>query len=117
MAALLSCPTIQAASEASGIPVRTLYDMRVDPDFRSEYERRRRQLTETACTALQERMSEAVEIIATLMTESKVPPRVRLEAAKVILEYGLKSIEILDILPRLESLEDAEFRRNSPGGR
>jgi hypothetical protein len=116
MTALLTCPTIQAASEASGIPVRTLYDMRTDPDFRAEYEQRRRQLTEDACTALQGRMTDAVEIIAALMTGSKTPPRVRLDAAKAILEYGLKSLETLDILPRLEALEDAENRRNSPRG-
>lgn len=106
--ALLTCPTIQAASESSGIPVRTLYDMRNDPEFSQEYARRRRELTEGACTALQARMTQAVEAVAALMDDAEAPAGVRLQAARTILEYGLKSLETLDILPRLEALEEAQ---------
>lgn len=106
MIALLSCPTIQAASEASGIPCRTLYDLRASPGFAEEFQRRRRELTEAACTVLQSRMTQATETIAALMDDCDAPASVRLQAARTILEYGLKSVEMLDILPRLEALEE-----------
>lgn len=96
--------------------MRTLYDLRADPEFAEEYARRRRQMTEDACTALQGRMSEAVETIAELMSGQETPAKIRLDAAKAILDIGLKCFETLDILPRLEALEAAENRHNPPKG-
>lgn len=112
MSALLTSATLHEAAEISGISIRTLYNLRADPAFNSELNRRRRQMVETACGSLQTKLAEASKTLAELMEDTGLNPAVRLNAAKAIIEYGLKTIETLDILPRLAALEEAEKRRS-----
>ena len=112
MSALLTSATLNEAAEISGISIRTLYNLRSDPAFSSELNQRRRQMVETACGSLQTKFAEASKTLAELMEDTGLNPAVRLNAAKAILEYGLKTIETLDILPRLAALEEAERRRS-----
>lgn len=110
MHALLSYPTIRDASKACGIAERTIYGYLSEPDFKAEYDAQRRKLVEAACGALQGRIGTAVDTIAELMDCPSVPPQVKLGAARAILEFGIKTVEILDIMPRLEALEEAQNR-------
>lgn len=112
MAALLTYPTIRDAAGACNQAEVTLRRYLADPDFRAEYDARRRQMVEAACGVLQTRMGAAADTLAELMDCPAVPPQTRLGAARMILEFGLKTVEVLDILPRLEALEDAQKREN-----
>lgn len=108
LVALVSAPSIRAAAEAAGMTERAVYRRLAKPEFRSEYDRYRREIVTSACHALQARMQEAVTVLADLMQEGCAPAYVRMGAAQAILDYGLRAQELLDILPRLEALEAAE---------
>lgn len=108
IAALLNNPTVKTAAESMGISERSLYDIMRRDNFREELEQRRRQLAEASCTALQARIGEATEILTQIMMNPVTPAQARVAAAKTIIGFALRSIEILDILPRLEALEEAE---------
>lgn len=113
MQALLTSPTVKAAAEAAGIPERTLYDIMGRDNFREELEERRMRLVEASCSALQAKIGEAAEVLTEIMSNPAMPSQARVTAAKTIIGFAMRSVELLDILPRLEALEDAEARRNS----
>lgn len=108
LSALLANPTIRDASKACDVPERTLYTWLRRPDFKAEYDRRRGQLVQSAWNALHGRLSEAIDIVADMMRDTSTSPQIRLSAARAIIEYSLRSVEQLDILPRLEALEAAQ---------
>lgn len=110
--ALLENPTITAASKASGISEATIYRRLAEPDFKKAYDARRRQVVEVACGALQNRLSEAVDALSDIMNDGKASKMARAQAARTVLEYGIKTLETLDILPRLEALQEAAEKEN-----
>ena len=55
---------------------------------------------------LRERMNEAVNVIAAIMNDTTAPHRERRAAACAILEHGVKYTETLDVLERMQVLED-----------
>jgi len=114
ISALLENPTIDAAAKACGITRQTIHNRLADPDFKREYSAMRRKVVEASCGALQGRIGEAAETLAEIMNDGKASKMARVLAAKAILEYGLKTVETLDILPRLEALE--EVQRSRQGG-
>lgn len=114
IASLISCHSLSAASRQSGIPERTLRTWLTEDDFRELYDRRRRDVVQSALTALQDGMNRAVLTLARIMQDGETPAAVRVSAAKAILENGFKATEIMDILPRLDALEAARNSRKQP---
>lgn len=90
MSALLCYSTIREASEKTGIPETTIYNWLRNPEFREEYEHRKAELTEQASRLLLMKTSEAISTVSSLMTEPIMKPQIRLQAAKIILEYSLR---------------------------
>lgn len=107
VASLISCHSLAEASRQSGIPERTLRTWMTEEDFKLLYDQRRRDVVQSALTALQEGMSRAVLTLAQLMQDGETPAAVRVSAAKAILENGFRATEIMDILPRLDALENS----------
>lgn len=113
LAALIEAPNLRAAAQACNVPERTLRRWMTESAFRQRYESMRRDLISNAWHGLQERLSEASTTVAALMNDKSAPPQVRLGAARTVLEFALRSCEQLDILPRLEALEQAENDRQN----
>ena len=67
--------------------------------------------TGAAVASLKGKIRNAVEILSSLADDEQVPPSVRCSAAGRILDSGLKSLEVAEILERLQRLES---RLNSP---
>ena len=108
MLALLEYPTMQEAAKACGIAKATIYRRMQEPSFKAEYAKRRRLLVEAACGALQGKISEAVEALSEIMSDGSAGKMARVQAARAVLEFGIKTVETLDVLPRLEALEEAQ---------
>ena len=107
MEALISAPSIEAAAQACGLSRSTLERYMQDNEFRAEYERRRGDSLNAACTALQEAMSEAVSVLTAIMKEDATSPAARIQAARSVLEYGMKLTELTDLAARVAALEAA----------
>lgn len=110
--ALLTHTTVQAAAKSIEMPLRTMYSVMAKPEFKEELREHRQKVVEASCTALQANMGEATAVLAEIMHDETQPARDRVTAARSIVEFGLRSAELVDILPRLEALEKAEAMRS-----
>lgn len=111
--ALLENPTVEMAAKAAEVSEATIYRRMADPEFRKDYDNRRNQIVEAACGALQGQISGAVATLAEIMKDTATSPYVRVMAAGNILEYSMKTFEILDIIPRIKALEEATAHRDT----
>jgi ACT domain-containing protein len=108
--ALLKNPSITRAAKNSGLSEETLYRYLRDKEFVSEYRAARRLTVENAVAELQGAANEAVETLKkNLHCEN---PAVEIRAAQIILDNALKGVEMIDILERLEKLEDELEKKN-----
>lgn len=108
MEALLTHSTKEAAAQAAGVNRSTVDAYLTDPDFRSEYEERRRCLLDAVCSSLQSAMSDAVQTLTEIMSNAENAPQARIQAARSVLEYGVKLTELTDLAARVEALEAKE---------
>ena len=104
LVALLGSNSIRDASKACGLSEVTIYRYLNDTDFRREYRDARRQSVENAIGQVQRLTWDAVgSLERNLHCEI---PAVEVRTAQIILENAIKGIELIDILDRLEKLEN-----------
>ncbi len=109
IAALLTAPTTQAAAAQAGVGYATLRRwLTQDAAFRREYDSAMAQLIQEAATQARQGMGEAVQTLREIATDQDSPGAVRVQAARAIIDSGVKLIEVSDILARLEALENAD---------
>lgn len=107
LSALLSERTIQGASETSGVPYRTITRWMQQEAFSREYRARLDALVNDAASSLKKSLTGAVEVLREIAENAEAPPNARISAARTLLDSGLRYIETLDIIQRLEAVEDA----------
>lgn len=103
--ALLQTSTRTEAANVAGVNRETVAKLLARPDFREEYNRRREDMLQASCSALQSSMLTAVQVLADIMQDEETPAGNRITAAKSVLEYGVKLTEQIDLLDRLGALE------------
>lgn len=103
--ALMSSSTIGAAAAAVGVNERTIYTWLADTAFSAAYRAARREATQQAIARLQQVSSPAAERLEYLLTCGK--PAIELGAARSILEFAIKAVELEDLQQRLTALEAA----------
>ena len=112
--ALLSCVTVEAAAKKAGISCRTLHRWLKEPGFRQGHLAARRQIMEQAVGTLQRASLGAVE---TLVRNLKCGvPTVEVSAARIILDAGLKGVEMLEFEDRLATVEESLAEQESLAG-
>lgn len=112
IAALLVQPTIKKAAEAAGICERTMYVYLDDPEFKREYIERRRKMLEAACGVLASFTGNAIAALGEIVADKRASKLARVNAARTILEYTMKTFEDLDLAARIEALENAPKSNN-----
>ena len=105
LAALLVCPTKDAAAKSAGITGRTMSIYLKDPEFQSEYKRAFGVLVDNATRQAQRNLTPAVSTLQEIMQDQGQNGQIRVSAARSLLEYSLKLSERVDILDRLDELE------------
>jgi hypothetical protein len=105
--ALLLEPTLEKAAARVGISESTLWRWTQLESFQAAYREARREAVSQAIGALQRASSEAVEALRGIMQDPAAPATARESAARSVLEFALKGVEIEDILARLEIIENA----------
>src|SRR6185369_356394 len=103
--ALLNEPTTKEAAEAAGVSEVTLWRWLQQADFRAAYMEARRLAVQRAIARTQAVTSEAVETLREVMSDKAAKGSERIAAAKAILDYAMKGIELEDHEQRLEELE------------
>ena len=103
--ALLSGQSAAGAAAVAGVNDRTLRRWRAMPHFHTELQARAGEALDDATRHLTAVMAGAPSVIDAVMTDEAAPPAVRIAAARIAIESGLKLIEIRDLLARIEALE------------
>jgi hypothetical protein len=103
--ALLKEPTTREAAEAAGVSEVTLWRWLQNSEFRASYMEVRRVAVQRAIARTQAATSEAVETLREVMSDKSAKGSERISAAKAILDYAMKGIELEDHEQRLEELE------------
>lgn len=105
IAALLSCPTLEATAEQCGLSIRQLYERRQSEAFVRKLREAQDEALTTTTRFLQKATGSAAATLLEI-AESKVKPaQVRVAAARTILEQAAKYTETVDVQTRLEALE------------
>jgi hypothetical protein len=113
--ALARGATLRAAAGVSGVSTRTAERRWADPEFRATVERERAELITAASGALLDGMAEAVRLLRGLLRDAR-DERVKLGAARTLLEMGFKAREQLDVEARLQELESLLSGGRADGG-
>lgn len=105
--ALLTEPTRAKAAATAGITVKTLRSYLDDPEFQAEYKKAFSSMVEDATRQAQQALAPALSTLREIVEDGGENAQARVSAARSILEYSMKLTEQLDILERIEALEDA----------
>ncbi|MFP5260889.1 MAG: transposase family protein [Blastocatellia bacterium] len=105
LSSLLSKPTMKEAAEAAGIGETTLWRWLQIKGFHTAYMKARRESVKQGIARLQNATGEAVTVLQEIMSDKESPRSVRVTAAKAIIEYSIKAVEIEDLAQRVEELE------------
>ena len=103
--ALVESASVADAATKCGLTRETLFRYLKDADFVKEYRTMRRQVVEGAITEIQQSTSEAVATLKRNLTCGKASDENR--AAQIILDNAIKGVELVDVMERLEALENA----------
>ncbi len=105
--ALLQYPSVREAALVVGISESSAYRWLKEPFFQEHYREARRQILDFSIAQVQIITTEAVQVLREILTDTTTPANSRISAIKIIMEIGIKGLEITDILARLDRLERA----------
>ena len=103
--ALVSHRTIEDAAKSGGIGKTTIFKWLQDESFQNAYREARSQVVRHAIAQAQSACSGAVTVLEDVMNSFNSPASTKVSAAKAIIETSLKTVEMEDILARIERLE------------
>lgn len=95
VAAILQHGTIREAAQAAGIAPRTIYDRMENRDFRALYMAAKNDIIRKAVFSINEKLAQAIDAVADIMTDKDNNPAVRLQAAQTIINNAGKFAERL----------------------
>jgi hypothetical protein len=105
LVALLSHANTRTAAKAVGVDEATLWRWLQDKDFHAAYMNWRRESVRQSIARLQQASGEAVNTLRTITKDKKAPASARVTAAKAIIEYSMKAVELEDLAERVAQLE------------
>jgi hypothetical protein len=109
--AVISQPTLKEAALASGISETTLWRYMQDEEFSRRLRGARRDAVNHAVVRLQRASSDAVSVLQNLMMKDDAPPSARISAARTVLDYAIRVVEMDDLKSRVAELEDFILRK------
>lgn len=105
LAALVSAGSIRKAAECIKCSPTTIRKRLADPSFRDEYEKAKSELLTEASGELCARLNESTAVLSEIMTDTAVPPGVRLQAADAVLRHAARYYSLSEIERRISALE------------
>ena len=104
--ALIETGTIKEAAEVAGIGQTTIFRWLQDSQFRRAYREARSRLVEIAISQVQKVCGEAVWVLQGIMNDKALAPGPRVSAARAVLDFAMKGVELEDLKERIEKLEE-----------
>lgn len=108
LSALLTSRTRAEAAKAAGIGESTLRGyLRDDPEFQARYKEAFGELVQDATRQAQQAIAPALDALQEIVENPREQSQARIQAARSTLEYALRLTGQLDIIDRIQALEDA----------
>jgi len=108
IAALIVAGSIKGAAANLGCTTRTLYTRMKAADFQEQYAQAKADLLRTVTAQIQGELSGAVSTLSEIMHDETAPKQTRANCATSILQYGARYTEQVDILDRLDRIEELQ---------
>lgn len=106
ISALLTCPTIKLASEKVGISEQSVYARLRKPDFRMKLQSERNTQFQVISSKLEDANFKALDTLINILENDEVSAGIKVRASQTLLDLSLKNREQVDILQRIESIEE-----------
>ncbi len=103
--ALVNNPNVKEAALTCGISERTLHRWLNEPDFATQLLEAQRGITKRVIHSVVSRAERAASVLNEIMCDTDAAQSARVSAARTILEFSFKAIEVEDILKRIEAIE------------
>lgn len=110
LAALLLCNSKKEAAAYAGVSEKTVWTYLQDPDFAAEYEEEKKKLIRNASEQIQRSLEPSITALRAIATDDKAGKTARVQAARSLLEYGLKLAEYTSLEDRVAALEKERER-------
>lgn len=107
LAALLYCNTRKEAAAYAGVSERTLYSYLQDPEFVKAYEGAKKELIRSASEQIQRSLEPSITALRAIAEDKTAGKTARVQAARSLLEYGIRLAEFTDLEDRVAALERA----------
>lgn len=95
IAALLASGTIAEAASRVGLSTRAVYDRMATRDFKALYHGAKTDVIRGAVLKINQKLTEAIDTVAELMSDKEVNPAIRLQAAQTLITNAAKFSERL----------------------
>jgi len=105
LAAMMTCRHVKDAALQSGVGLRTAWRWLRDEVFQAELRHAQDEALGQATRLTVGSMADAIECLQAVMADQFAPPSARVAAARAVLEYALRSTELLALERRVGELE------------
>ena len=106
IAALIAEGSVKGAAASLNITSRTLFNRMKAPEFRELYAQAKAEILRSATAKLQNQVGSAIDTIVNVMKDPQVASQTRVNAAVSVLQYASRFTETIDIIERLEAIEN-----------
>jgi AraC-like DNA-binding protein len=104
--AVISHPTLKDAAQAAGVSETTLWRYMQDAEFSRRLREARREAINHAVLRLQKASSNAVTVLSDIMMNDSAPASARITAARAVLDYSMRAVEMDELKARIEELKE-----------
>jgi hypothetical protein len=105
LASLLALGEVKAAAKDARVGETTLWRWLKDETFARAYREGRRKVLEASASRLTADSAAASRVLLQIAEDEKASASARVAAARAIIESAVKTVETLDLEPRLKEIE------------
>lgn len=106
VSALLSCSTIKQAAESVGLSEQAVYSRLRKVDFRTKLQNARTTQFQVISSKLEDANFVALDTLINILDDKETSAGIRVKAARTLLDLSLKNREQIDVISRIENLEE-----------
>jgi hypothetical protein len=104
--AVISHATLKEAATSAGVSETTLWRYMQDEAFAKRLREARRDAVSHAVIRLQRASADAVTVLQDIMTKEDAPASARITAARAVIDYAVRAVEIDELKSRINDLEE-----------
>lgn len=112
ISALIARGSIKGAAASLDCTTRTLYERMKKPEFKKLYAQAKGEILKAAAAKLQGNLCGAIDTLSEIMKDPETANQTRVNSAVSILQYASRFAETVDIIERLEAIEEAQRREH-----